>query len=226
MPTADYLTLTGVVYIMLEHPGAFATPEGQRLTQVHLTRLSEDHKELVKSAKQARELENALKRMIIKMVPERYLAILRNPITSVYNSASDFELSEADSGDIGMEVTEVMVDIRFLSRLATTINNPYSDAQLMRLALKIFTNCGYFSQGTRTWKARPMAEHTLDNLRQHFIREHVTLRKLNPQGIGAMVGHQVNVLQEHTDSTLNQQQQFFEAKTQELIELVLVLRQE
>ena len=47
----------------------------------------------------------------------------------------------------GMEVSEVKADIRVLGRLAQDINNPYSNTQLMRLALKVFTNCGYFSQG-------------------------------------------------------------------------------
>ncbi len=190
-------------------------PGGTTIDKVQLTCLLEEHKDQVERANQAQELMHTLKQMIIKAVPERNLAILHNPFTGAYEAQSarqilthlkrtvatltDDELQEkydriaATTFDPhGMEVTEVMADIRFLGRLATAINNPYSDAQLMRLALKIFTNCGYFSQGIRAWKARPVAEHSLDNIHQHSVWEHATLHELN-QSIGAMAGHQVNM---------------------------------
>merc|ERR1712137_1304259 len=118
----------------------------------------------------------------------------------------------------GMEVSEVIADIKLLAKLAEVIGNPYSDAQLMRLALKVFTNCGHFTQGLRSWKERPVGDCTLDNLHQHFVQEHNTLHELHPQGIGALVGPQANVLKEYTDSMLNQHNQYFEARAQELEE--------
>ena len=89
MPTADYLAMTGVrVYIMLEHPGAWAPPEGQRLTHVQLTLLLEERKNQLEHANQALELEHTLKQMIIKAVAEQYLAILRNQFTGTYKGQS------------------------------------------------------------------------------------------------------------------------------------------
>ena len=262
MATADYLDLTGQAYITPQHPGAFA-PEGLRITAVQQITLHEAHKTQVEQARRARELENALKRMIIEAVPSRYLSYLRDPTTGSYDGQSVRQIMAHLKGTVatltddelrdehdriatmnfdpdGMEVSEVMADIKFLAKLAEVIDNPFSDAQLMRLALKVFTNCGYFTQGLRSWKARPAEERTFDHMHQHFVQEHIMLHELHPQGIGAVVGHQANVLKECTDTMINQQQQYFDAKTQELeaksqqleaksnqlTELMLALRQE
>ena len=208
-----------------------------RLTAVQYSTLHEEHKSQVEQARRARELENALKRMIIAAVPSRYVSYLRHPDTGSFDAQSvrqimahlkrtvatltDDELRDEHDkiaamnfDPDGMEVSEVMADIKFLAKLAEVIGNPYSDAQLMRLALKVFTNCGHFTQGLRSWKARPAEERTFDNLHQHYVQEHITLHELHPQGIGALVGPQANVLKECTDTMINQQQQYFEAKTQ------------
>ena len=79
MPTADYLALTGQAYITPRHPGTFAPPEGQRLTAVQYSTLHEEHKSQVEQARRARELENALKRMIIAAVPRRNCHIYAIP---------------------------------------------------------------------------------------------------------------------------------------------------
>ena len=242
MPTDDYLTLAGEAYVRPEHPGELDLPA--RANYNEQWRYTEERKEQKARAEQARDLEHALKRMIVQAVPERYLAVLRNHQTGAYENHSvrqilthlrstvakmtDEELQEeydsiaATTFDPdGMEVTEVLAKIRDLGRLAATIDNPYTDTQLINLAIKIFTNCDHFTQGIRAWKARPAAERTMDNLHHHFVTEQATLRELHPQGIGAVMGQHLNILRDSTN-----RQQYFEAKTQELLEIVDAMRQQ
>ena len=256
MPPAEYIAHAGVEYIIPQHPGEWEPPVGQRLTANDQTLLLEAHKSLTKRAETAIELENVLKRMILKAVPERYVAVLQSRFTGAYKNTSvrqmldhlrttvatlTYEELQEEHDRLAatvydpdhMEVSTIITDIRFLEKLAIAIENPYSNAQLMHLAIKIFTNCGYFSQGIRNWKGRPAAERNLENLDLHFVAEQKTLKELNPQGIGAIVGQHANVLQECTNSLLNQQQKFFdskqqifEEKQQQLTEMVLSMQQE
>lgn len=242
MPTDDYLEMTGEVYVRPEHPGELDLPA--RTTANEQWRYTEERKEQKERAEQARDLEHALKRMIVQAVPERYLAVLRNHRTGAYENHSvrqilthlrstvakmtDEELQEEyDSiatitfDPDHMEVTTVLAKIQDLGRLAATIDNPYTDTQLINLAIKIFTNCGHFTVGIRAWKKRPAAERTMNNLQLHFVTEQATLRELHPQGIGAVMGQHLNILRDSTN-----RQQYFEAKTQELLEIVDAMRQQ
>ena len=145
MPTDDYLEMTGEVYVRPEHPGELDLPA--RTTANEQWRYTEERKEQKERAEQARDLEHALKRMIVQAVPERYLAVLRNHRTGAYENHSvrqilthlrstvakmtDEELQEeCDSiatitfDPDHMEVTTVLAKIQDLGRLAATIDNP------------------------------------------------------------------------------------------------------
>ena len=242
MPEDTYIALAGVPYIMPVDPGPWQPPAGGAFpTTVQMEQHRADRIEQKEQAKTARELERALKRMIIQAVPERYLAVLRSPLTGGYDGHTVREMlthlrntvakltpkqlhdeydriAKSVFDPDNMEVTQILTEIQFLGRLATAVDLEYSDPQLVALAINIFTNCGYFSDGIRAWNARPAAERTLVNLHQHFVDEQATLRELNPQGIGAMVGYQANILQECTNTMHQQQQQF--------MEMMNVMRQE
>ena len=240
MPEAEYQQLAGVRYERTQFPDDEDIPE--RMNNYQQFQFDMRRRKQQEQAERERDLEQALKRMIIQAVPERYLAALRNRQTGAYEGHSvrqmlehlkttvaplTFEEIEEEYNRIGatnfnpdgMEVTQIIAEIRDLGKLAETINIPYHDAMLTNLALKVFTNCGHFTHGIRTWMALPAAERTLDNCHQHFMTEHTTLRRLHPQGIGTITGHHANAIKEDELEQLR-------ATTRELMEVVNVMRQE
>lgn len=240
MPEAEYLRLAGVPYVRTQFPNVQDIP--QRMNNFEQYRVELERRRQQEQAERERDLEQALKRMIIQAVPERYLAVLRNRQTGAYEGHSvrqmldhlrttvaplTYEEVEEEYNRIGatnfdpdgMEVTEVIAEVRDLGKLAETINVPFNEAQLTNLAIKVFTNCGHFTHGIRTWMALPTVERTLDNCHQHFMTEHTTLRRLHPQGIGAITGHHANALKEGD-------LEYWRTTTKELMEVVNALRQE
>ena len=65
-----------------------------------------------------------------------------------------------------------------LQYLATATYNPYTQVQLINIAIQILKDSGAFTEGLKLWYQKSTAEHTWKNFKMHFQDELKKLKKV------------------------------------------------
>ena len=98
-------------------------------------------------------------------------------------------------------------DIEELARAADEAETPFSEAQQVKLGLKIIRNTNDFEDGLRKWYDHPNAEHTWDNFKTHFEEARELLKKLRGEDFHSHMFHQANAIAEVLRHDMENQQE-------------------
>ena len=211
----EYLRISAVAYVKPEHPGVLQIPGNS--TQHEATRLRNEFKEAIKLFRETVDLEKALRYQITAAVPAEYLDALRNRDANAI-TATIPEILEHLFDNYGVVEVEAVLreeqtlrEIKYtpptplitifnkiedLQDLATAAYTPYTQIQLLNIAVQILKDSGAFTEGLKQWYQKPIAEHTWEQFKNHFQDELKKLKKvLGPQMRGTPY-HTANLISE------------------------------
>ena len=92
-------------------------------------------------------------------------------------------------------LSTVFAQIKYLIMLAKAAKNPYSDRNLVKIAMDIIRNTNDFKKGKADWYVKIPVKQTRKDFKRHF---EATLRLLHKIQGNTMLGtayHQANLLQ-------------------------------
>ena len=194
---AEYSNVAHIPYVRPIHPGVLLIPPAT--PNYEATRLTSEHKERIRLNREANNIEASLLKQLGQALPALYLKSFRNAysntfttdITTIlnhlfttYGYITPEELSEhqeklcAKVFDIEQPLIILFNELEELQQVACAALNPYTDTQMVNIALRLIKNLNDFEKGLTSWFERPVQEHTLLNLKTHFEREYQALRRV------------------------------------------------
>ena len=197
LSATEYANVSLVNYVRPVHPGILSIPAGT--ANYESTRLTNEHKELVRLNREANNVEASLLKQLSKALPELYLKSFRNEYSNTftvdlqtilhylfttYGYITPEELQEqkdklcAKTFDIQQPLIILFDELEELQNIAVAASNPYTDTQIVNIALTLIKNFNDFEKGLTSWFELPIADHTLINFKTHFEREYLALRRV------------------------------------------------
>ena len=84
LSATEYANVSLVNYVRPVHPGILSIPAGT--ANYESTRLTNEHKELIRLSREANKVEASLIKQLSKALPELYLKSFRNEYSDAFNS--------------------------------------------------------------------------------------------------------------------------------------------
>ena len=162
-------------------------------------------------------IENALKKQISESVEELYLEELRDPTTNTILATVPFILNHliTNYGEIEPDTlsekeqlvrkmqftvsdpfTKLWKQIEDIGQLSTAENSPYTQNQLVNIALHVIKSTNDYERGLSDWYALPTVNQTWLTLKQHFQKARRDLRKMRGGAMRDAGFHQANQISE------------------------------
>ena len=184
---ARHSTLTGHNFVPPLNPGTTPViPNGS--TGPQIARLVATHKAELKVFQTFRNVDNALKQQLTSAVSRMYIKAMANRmlgfanvsarqllqhLTRTYGKLTPGQLDANDKEfkkdyDTNDPIENLYEQIENTTDTADEADVPYSQQQILNNALNILTRTGMFLDSVRTWKRRPIIEHTWPNFKIHF----------------------------------------------------------
>jgi len=193
----EYANVSLVPYVRPVHPGILIIPAGT--ANYKSTRLTNEHKELIRLNREANNVEASLLKQLSKALSELYLKSFRNEYSNtftsniptifhylftIYGYITPEELKGQEETlcskvfDIQQPLIILFDELEELQQIYVAALNPYTGTQMVNIGLKLIKNFNDFEKGLISWFERPVGEHTLINLKTHFEREYQALRRV------------------------------------------------
>ena len=158
-------------------------------------------------------IENALKKQITESIEDLYLEELRDTTTNTILATVPFILSHlfTNYGEIEPDsvtdkesnvrkmqftvadpLTKLWKEIEDIEQLNTAASSPYSQQQLINIALHVIKSTNDFQQGLHDWYNLPAANQTWLRLKQHFQTARRNLKKMRGPIMQEAGFHQAN----------------------------------
>ena len=194
---AEYANVSPTPYIRPVHPGNLNIPVGT--PNYEATRLTSDHKELIRLNREANNIEASLLKQLGHALPDLYLKSFRNQFSNTFTSdiptilhylfttygyITPEELKGQEETliskvfDIQQPLIILFGELEELQQISVAALNPYTGTQMVNIGIKLIKNFNDFEKGLISWFERPVGEHTLINLKTHFEREYQALRRV------------------------------------------------
>ena len=168
---AEYTNIPDTTpYTRPVHPGALVIGAG---TSQHIaTGMRQDHKDTIIIFREVNNVEKCIIKQVVKALDSKFLKSLQNRSTNTikyklhtifahlftkYGTIEDEVLTEEEDKLRNTEynildpLVTVFDQIEELQHLGNAAQNPYSEAQLIKLALRIIKHTNDFETGIRTW---------------------------------------------------------------------------
>lgn len=206
--TLGYLALTAsptvfalqcaVPFVEPVHPGATVTMPDPPPTAAVIGVITREHTEALRVFNEYKNVDKACKKVITNIIPEIYYKTLKNRYTG-YTSSSTLqilthlwteygEISEDDvhTNDSALK-REITGETHFEELVAqvedhqeaVAVQNPYTAAQILSIAYNLVKDTGFYDEGCKEWKRRPVDEKTWPNFKLFFSREFKENRQSN-----------------------------------------------
>ena len=211
---AEYANIPGTApYIRPVHPGALVIEAG---TSQHIsTGMRNDHGDAIKLFREVDDVEKCIIKQLVQALDSKFLKSLRNRSTNAiahnlqtifahlftkYGTIEDEVLTEEEEKlrDTEYNILDPLVtvfdQIEELQHLGNAAQNPYSEAQLIKLALRIIKGTNDFETGIRTWIEKARVDKTWVSFKSHFEEAHRTLRSVRGHTMQSASFHHVNLL--------------------------------
>ena len=65
-----------------------------------------------------------------------------------------------------------------LEQIAIVSDNPYSEAQLVNISIKLIKNFNDFEKSLTSWYKQPVGQDTMINFKLHFEHEYQALKRV------------------------------------------------
>ena len=193
----EYALLSPVPYARPAHPGALVIPAGT--AQHEAIRLRDEHKETIRLFRETVDVEKVLIKLIVGAVEPPYLKELRDHHTDTINNTIAEVLTflfhrygEVDSETLDTHEAKVRSlfwnlsdppvtlfnEVEDLVELADAARLPKTNAQIVNMGLHIIRKTQDLEQALTAWFARPVADQTWLNFKDHFSSAHRALKQV------------------------------------------------
>ena len=193
----DYALLSPVPYARPAHIGALVIPAGT--AQHEAIRLRDEHKENIRLFRETIDVEKVLIKLIVGAVEAQYLKELRDHNTDTINDTVADVLAflfdrygEVDSETLDDHEAKVRSlfwtlsdppvtlfnKVEDLVELADAARLPKTNAQIVNMGLHIIRKTQDLEQALTAWFARPVADRTWLNFKEHFSSAYRALKKV------------------------------------------------
>ena len=211
----EYANISPTPYVRPVHPGVLhiAPATSERVEN----RRRQQQKRDLAVFHETVQLENALKKQITESVDELYLEELRDPTTNTILSTIHFILTHliTNYGDIEPEsvtqkevtvrkmdftvadpLTKLWKEVEDLEALSIASASPYTQQQLVNIALQVIKSTRDYERGINDWYALPVANQNWLRLKAHFQTACQALKKSRGNSIRDTGFHQANQITE------------------------------
>ena len=193
----DFARLSPVPYVRPAHPGALVIPAGT--AQHEAIRLREEHKENIRLFRETIAVEKVLIKLIVGAVEAQYLKEIRDHHTDTitdtvadvltflfdrYGAVDSETLDEHEAKvrslfwNLSDPPVTIFNEIEDLVELAEAARLPKTNAQIVNMGLHIIRKTQDFEQALTAWFARPVADQTWLNFKEHFTSAHRALKQI------------------------------------------------
>ena len=198
-----------------QFPGALSIPASAGPVQA--LELRSTHEERLRQYRECRNVEKALLRFIQSAIEEEYLEDLVDlesnlitedipdvlqRLTDAYGKISTAMVKEKEKDILSMNYTldDPLVNlyrpVEKLKNLAIAAKIPYTDPQLVEIALTVIRNTGDMEMAQQDWNRKPAAEKNWTNLKKHFRKVRQELKDVRGPTMRQAGLHQANILAE------------------------------
>ena len=183
----EYAFVSNDAFVAPNYPDPLTIPAGTN--PVAALTIRERYKEDKKAYYECKNVEKALQRHVQDAVEDKYLDMLINEDTQLINEDIPTVLTylfdlygKIPSEEVKQKETEIRAmiynpadplillynPIEKLKTMAISANIPYTNDQLLDIGLTVIRNTRDFERALGDWEAKPDADKTWDNYKEHF----------------------------------------------------------
>ena len=222
LPPPEYALISAVPYVRPAHPGALVIPAGT--AQHEAIHLRDEHKENIRLFRKTIGVEKILLKQIVGAVDAQYLKELRNnntdtiqlPVSDVltflfdrYGVVDAETLDDEEAKVKGLFWNVVDPPVTFFTaiedfvEMADAAHLPKSNAQIVNFGLHIDRKTSDFEHALTAWFARPVAECTWLNYKEHFIAAHRALKQVRGHTMRNTAFQQANLMADQLTANMD-----------------------
>ena len=195
---ADYLNVPGIQgtnFVPPVYPGPLVIPPAANAVQA--VQAQETHKEQINAYRECNNVEKALLKHLQKSLQPKYLESFVNEDTALLSGDIPTILAylharygQVTGDDVNQFLGEVLRTsftpadplvlvwnpVEKLKKLAIHAEIPYSEKQLIEIALQVIRSTHDFEKALGDWESKATQNKTWDNLKSHFSQAQVQLK--------------------------------------------------